>query len=183
MANVRIAFAAVLLAVPGWSASASCAPWSATCAAALRRRLSLAPALLAWAPRAGPVGIGEVRALVRWAAWHFNRVTRTVLLLGPFAFKFPRVDHGWPMFLRGLLCNTQEAQFSRCALPELCPVVWQIRGGFLVVMRRARPLTDAEWAAVPDDYAERPDYVIPVEMKRDSFGILDGRLVALDYGS
>lgn len=32
-------------------------------------------------------------------------------------------------------------------------------------------------------WRERPDGRIPVEIKRDSFGILDGRIVAVDYGS
>jgi hypothetical protein len=27
------------------------------------------------------------------------------------------------------------------------------------------------------------DYVLPVELKRDSFGVLSGRIVAVDYGS
>jgi hypothetical protein len=30
--------------------------------------------------------------------------------------------------------------------------------------------------------AEPPSGLVPVEYKRDSFGVLDGRIVALDYG-
>jgi hypothetical protein len=43
----------------------------------------------------------------------------------------------WKHFLYGLLANMQEAQFSKTSWPELCPVLWSLPGGFLVVMPRA----------------------------------------------
>ena len=53
-----------------------------------------------------------------------------------------------------------------------------------VVMRRARPLTEAEWAAFDfEAFVERGDWRLPVENKDDSFGVLEGRIVAVDYGS
>jgi hypothetical protein len=56
-------------------------------------------------------------------------------------------------------------------------------GGWLLVMPRCEPisqeLTDAEF----EKFAHHDDRWIPVENKADSFGILDGRLVAIDYGS
>jgi hypothetical protein len=41
-------------------------------------------------------------------------------------------------------------------------------------------------ATAPADYealTDRPDYVVPDEHKPDSWGWLNGRLVAIDYGS
>lgn len=101
--------------------------------------------------------------------------TRTVLLAGSWAFKIPSF-RSWDGFLRGLLANMQEAEFSLTEWPELCPVSFSIPLGLLVVMPYCRPLSEEEW---PD----RGEYMVPVEMKPDSFGILEGRIVAVDYGS
>jgi uncharacterized protein YbdZ (MbtH family) len=78
----------------------------------------------------------------------------------------------------------QERDFSRTGWPELCPVRFSIPGGWFVVMDRARPLDDAEWCDFePELFAEHSEYTIPVEPKRDSFGVLAGRVVAVDYGT
>lgn len=84
----------------------------------------------------------------------------------------------------------QEVTFSRTGWPELCPVVFALPGGWLTVMRRAEPLTReqfenldfAEWIKGGTDLP-KGEWVIPVENKLDSFGVLAGRIVAVDYGS
>lgn len=115
--------------------------------------------------------------------------TRTVFLVGQYAIKVPVVAK-WRLFLMGLLANIQEQQFSILKLPELCPVLWAMPGGWFLVMRRARPLVQQDFDLL--DYAEwikagkdlpKGEWIIPVENKPDSFGILDGRIVAVDYGS
>jgi hypothetical protein len=79
---------------------------------------------------------------------------RTVLLTRHYAFKFPgrwQLDawRWWRDFLlRGLLSNMQERRFAAEGWPQLCPVRAALPGGFLVVMARARPLTDAEWQSL-----------------------------------
>lgn len=113
-------------------------------------------------------------------------VTRLVILTRRSAIKIPRFwwygHFRWESFLWGLQGNMQERDFS--GQPGLCPVRWSIPGGWLLVMRRAEPivreLTDAEYEA----FADREDcsYHALVENKIDSFGILDGELVAIDYG-
>jgi hypothetical protein len=114
-------------------------------------------------------------------------VTRYVVLVGRLAIKVPRLDYGWRLFLCGLLANMQEREFSWTGWPELCPVVASLPGGWLVIMRRARLFTDAEFDRFDmkawGELAEREDRVIPVEAKSDSFGWLDGRVVAIDYGT
>jgi hypothetical protein len=118
------------------------------------------------------------------AEWNRQGITREVFLVGRWAIKLPRVVYGWRMFLWGLLANMQERDFSRTGWPELCPVVWSIPGGWVVVMRRARPLTPSEWSDFrPYDFCNNGDRIIPAETKYDSFGVLNGQVVAVDYGS
>lgn len=111
-------------------------------------------------------------------------ISRAVLLVGPWAIKIPKSRYGWPNFLRGLLANLQEARFSRAGWPELCPVVFALWGGWLIVQRRARHFTEEEWDRFDAEaFCDRGDYVVPAEAKSSSFGWLDGRAVAVDYGN
>ena len=51
-------------------------------------------------------------------------------------------------------------------------------------MRRAIPLTREEWQAFDSvTWRQQEGYEVPVEDKMDSFGWVDGRIVAVDYGS
>jgi len=103
-------------------------------------------------------------------------------LIGRYAIKIP-VFVEWRLFLHGLLANMQERKFSRCEWPELCPVILSLPGGWLLVMRRADPLSRDEFLALDySAFAVTPDYTVPVECKLDSFGKLNGRVVAVDYG-
>jgi hypothetical protein len=118
------------------------------------------------------------------AEWDRKGATREVFLVGRFAIKVPRMVYGWPMFLKGLLANMQEVDFSKTGWPELCPVVFSLPGGWLIVMRRAQPISRDYWAFFdPEKFCEKEDRIIPAEHKLDSFGWLDGRVVAVDYGN
>ncbi len=115
--------------------------------------------------------------------------TRTVLLTRRWAIKVPGAWAAhprlwWKSLLTGLLANIQEATFSRTGWPELCPVRFALPGGFLIIMPRAAELSRSEWDGFdPQAFSNRPDYVVPVEGKLNSFGRLSGRVVAVDYGS
>ena len=51
-------------------------------------------------------------------------------------------------------------------------------------MKRVRVLTEDEFANLDlEKWVERGDYTVPAEIKHDSFGWLDGKLVAIDYGN
>lgn len=107
---------------------------------------------------------------------------RTVYLIGSWAIKRP-VFVEWRLFLYGLLANMQETNFSRTGWPELCPVIFGCPGGFFLIMRRAEPLPNATfWMLDYEAFRQQKDYVVPVENKYDSFGLYDGRIVAVDYG-
>lgn len=138
--------------------------------------------------------------------WWKRGVTRECLLIGRWAIKVPSM-HSWEFFLNGLLANMQEKRFSDEGWEELCPVVLYVPGGFLSVMPRARPLTATEWSAFDhrqfctrgDHYAgcnydirqgrlhgqgsEPESMLVPAENKKNSYGVLGGRVVAVDYGN
>lgn len=113
-----------------------------------------------------------------------NGISRTVLLVGRHAVKIPVLRYGWKKFLQGLLANMQEREFSKAGWPELCPVKFSLPGGFLLVMPRVQVMTDEEFDRF--DYVGfvfKEDRKIPVEPKSDSFGWLNGCVVAIDYGN
>lgn len=125
-------------------------------------------------------------------------VTRHVILIGDYAVKIPRLNYGWRNFLQGLLCNMQEASFGKMNDKRMCPVLFSINGGFLLIMPRCRPLSEIEFNTLnintfwgKNEKATNGYYgdcIIPVEHKRDSFGWfkangVNNKIVAIDYGS
>jgi len=109
--------------------------------------------------------------------------SRTVILVSKWAIKLPSFA-GWRNFLHGLLANHQERLFSQAEWPELCPVLWSLPLAIVICMRRAGPLEMAQFESLDfDRFVNREEYAIPVENKLDSFGWLDGRIVAVDYGN
>lgn len=63
-------------------------------------------------------------------------------------------------------------------------MLWSIPGGFLVVIPRAEVCT-WENAPVDEEYEQvivHEGCEVPAERKPDSWGYLNGRLVAIDYG-
>lgn len=51
-------------------------------------------------------------------------------------------------------------------------------------MQRVEPLPDEIWNDFNvEEWANRKGYAIPVEAKQSSFGILNGNVVAIDYGN
>lgn len=77
-----------------------------------------------------------------------------------------------------------EVEFYQNDPVGLCPVVFHVPGGILVAMRRARPLTDAEWHTIewqePDVFSG--GLKVRIEHKRSSWGVVANQLVAVDYG-
>lgn len=120
---------------------------------------------------------------------------RVVILTEKYAFKLPRFwrlparlagssQSAWRVFIRGVTANMQEVEFGYSGWPELCPVLWHVNGGFLVVMPRVdevieRTLPESEFY----DFIQQPDYTIPGDPAPGNFGMYQGRMVAIDYGS
>jgi hypothetical protein len=105
---------------------------------------------------------------------------RYVMLAHGFVVKTPRIGHA----LLGMRCNRWEREMWRVWRLKfkwdcLCPILFADRCGFLVIMRRASQpasLEDIERTSDP----LYPD--ITCEWKPEDCGLLDGRVVALDYG-
>lgn len=123
--------------------------------------------------------------------------TRFVILTKKYAIKIPQFKYKWRHFLQGLLANMQEISFSKINDERLCPIKFYIPGGWLLVMPRCAPITEATfstldltrfWPDESEDYhpkntCERANYNAPVENKIDSFGYYNNKIVAIDYGS
>ena len=110
--------------------------------------------------------------------------TRIVILTERFAFKLPNFLNGLKLFLMGFISNMEEVQWSKANLEGFCPVVFSLPFGILTVMRKAKIFTADEFLAFDyENFIQRQDYIIPAESKANSFGWLDGQIVAIDYGN
>lgn len=111
----------------------------------------------------------------RWSFTTEGR-NRFVLVTGRFALKIPSL-RCWRDFLFGLLNNLHEAQ-AQHEHPAYCPVLWCAPLGLMLVMPRAEI-----FAANDNDFdpAALPTGTV-AEIKPSSWGRLNGRTVAVDYG-
>jgi len=110
---------------------------------------------------------------------HCHGSFRTVFVFGDVVVKVPRVRH-WGAFIGGLAMNIQESLRYRYAEPgePLCPVIWSVPGGWLLVMRYCEPVTLEELC----DDERRTFAELGIELRPSNLGRLsDGRVVAIDY--
>lgn len=83
----------------------------------------------------------------------------------------------------GLLGNMQEVQFSKLNSTKICPVMFNLPLGFFLIARKAEPLTREEFFNLDVlKWKIENNFIVPVENKFDSFGKIDGKIVAVDYG-
>lgn len=128
-----------------------------------------------------------------------------VLLIGNYAIKLPNLRYRYPAAIWGLIHNLSERNWWRSVRtvgvtgaddvgndwrqamrPLLCPVIWGDRWGIMLIMRRAKPLPknyDCPAFYVWQEYRFKKlaGVTCPAELKRESFGLLEGRVVAIDY--
>jgi hypothetical protein len=110
-------------------------------------------------------------------------VTRTVLLVGPWAVKFPSLcAHGdglrgvlWS-FARGLSANCSEELWTRSGQDGICPVRWSL-AGLVNVYRRCEPASDE----LSEDVYAAIGFTGAADKKPANLGWLDGTLVWVDY--
>lgn len=123
--------------------------------------------------------------------------TRIVILTKNYAFKIPNFLDGYKLFLTGLLANLQEKQFAILKYKKLCPILFTLPLGFLIVMPRVDMLSEQEFLNINfedfDMYKSEifpykldiieNGYFISVENKANSFGWYKNDLVCVDYGN
>lgn len=106
-------------------------------------------------------------------------VSRTVLLIGPWAIKAPSLRNGQRYFVKGMYGNILEADHWRKSRhPNLAPVYAVGPFGLWLVMRRYRTLvrrrlTNEEIAALP---------FIGLDNNGANVAWDNGRFVVIDYG-
>lgn len=113
---------------------------------------------------------------------------RLVVLFGPIAIKFARSLHGRKA------CLLERAIWAHYGGKPgngelLCPILWSDRHGRCVVMRIAEPIPahrEAEWAARCSAWHYSPgngNLGDPSERCLSNWGLIDGRIVMIDYGN
>jgi hypothetical protein len=109
---------------------------------------------------------------------------RLVLSTKLHALKVPRLsalpDGRWAN-------RTERETWMATPAPHLCPVICSNKWGWFVLMPFARPLSDQEFLAHTLQDAQTPSNPFlpdPAhgDFKRSNFGMLDGRIVKIDYG-
>jgi len=110
--------------------------------------------------------------------------SRIVICIKNIAIKLPNISE-YRLFLYGLLANMQERLFWKSYKnKKLCPVLLSFPGGFMIVMKRAESITRKKFYTLDyNKFVNEKDFIIPVENKLSSFGIIDNEIVAVDYGS
>lgn len=118
--------------------------------------------------------------------------TRTVLIFSQVVIKIPRLRNNildfsaYPLFAglyQGLLCNLQERYWSRFNYTQLCPILLSDWFGICVIMPRCEILTEKLSVAEFEDFIKIDNGTVPAENVAENFGLLNGRLVIIDYGS
>lgn len=69
---------------------------------------------------------------------------RWVFITEKYAFKIPSLS-SFEAFIEGLMHNISENSFAELELPELCPIVFRIPGGFLNIMPKCKCGTWPGW--------------------------------------
>lgn len=121
-----------------------------------------------------------------------NGATRFVLLTQKWAIKIPRLD-SYRSFLNGLLANEQEIVWSKIGDTRLLTIEQSLPLGLLIIMPRVEPLSIKYQKLLENENVRemfyeilfeftKSPYLIPAEIKLDSFGEYNGKLVCIDYG-
>lgn len=101
--------------------------------------------------------------------------------------KIPNFTCQWSHFLRGIIGNISENQtwkwnsgkFEKGTSHLLCPVVWCSLGGWVLVMKKAKPITREQWEMITDISKFKKHFSGDDTMS--NYGYYENRLVKLDY--
>lgn len=114
---------------------------------------------------------------------------RIVIELQTVVIKVPNFLGSWINFVGGILANLREyttwaynsGPYEKGLSKYLCPVIWASWGGWILIMKKARPMTFDEY----DNCQELEPHF--THFKGDdscyNYGFIDNRPVKIDYGS
>lgn len=113
-------------------------------------------------------------------------VTRIVIVFKNVVIKIPNFTCQWDHFLKGIIGNINENKtwkynsgaFEKGTSYLLCPVIWCSLGGWILIMKRAVPLTIDQWETT---YIPEHKKHFPGDDTLSNYGYLSGRLVKIDY--
>jgi hypothetical protein len=113
---------------------------------------------------------------IRWGS------ARMAILTKCYAIKIPRIDMG----AEGFRSNSREhRKWAESSAAHLCPILSTLPFGMVIIMPRARPLTDSEFAELSAEYVAEAGQWSPPRLagdfKRENFGFYDGKIVRIDY--
>jgi len=111
--------------------------------------------------------------------------TRIVILLKDRVIKLPNPLNGWIPFFEGFLSNYREGctwfgeDLSIEEKGKLCPVLSFSSSGFWLIMQRVDRVLEDEVDSLydPENFKD-----ITLDDKPDNFGVLNGKVVVIDYG-
>lgn len=111
---------------------------------------------------------------------------RIVLCFCGWAVKIPRFDH-YENFLHGILANLQENKFSKMKNKMLAPVIITGPFGIFIIMRKARILTKEDFSKFKSRIIFNARHsglydLIMSDFKAANFGIINNKIVKVDYG-
>lgn len=114
---------------------------------------------------------------------------RIVFELKDYVIKIPNFLDGWRIFLKGLISNLNEQHlYMSIKSPYLCPIIFYISGGWLIIMPKARAMDRATFIKNIGLISKIcGEFESQIEEKENSFGLLTSplihdRIVAIDYG-
>lgn len=103
-------------------------------------------------------------------------ITRTVFVLNNIVIKIPSFRYDYKFFLEGLLANLNENRMWQNSKSQLlCPVLFCSWFAFFLIMKRA-DVCDESLVINYDLYKD-----FGKDDKTDNYGILNGRIVKIDY--
>ena len=116
--------------------------------------------------------------------------TRKVFIFNNLVVKMPLIKKNcYRNFLKGLLANEREGRlYYQTKRSDLCPVVYYNKFGFILIQKRAKVLNNnINWnnfyeyinCKYKNDSLKE---IMLSDLKPSNFGILNKKLVKIDYG-
>jgi len=115
--------------------------------------------------------------------------TRRVFVFRNFVIKIPNTQE-YKLFLNGILSNLQEKLFSKMNRLDLAKVKYCDRFGLILIMEKAKEFdyNNLNWLEFKNALEEKyknddmKEFMLS-DAKPTNWGIINGELVKIDYGS